>query len=167
MSYQNPKVISGGTETCNGYMKTITTFNGEYISTNPKCDKSISNSSNLLLGNPGSTMAFSWKPTIIYAAPSNSSVSYKSEVVYKNSGVDIKYPSYSRSNSAAMLADGSATITTGTGVGVINQSVKILGTTNARNTIDVLQGNDTNKVGSLTRTDIKNAIHKNVEIMTK
>jgi hypothetical protein len=39
--------------------------------------------------------------------------------------------------------------------------------TNARNSIDVLQGNDTNKVGSLTRTDIKNAIHMNVETMTR
>lgn len=148
-------------------MKTITTFQGAYAFTDPRCDKSISNSSNLLLGNPGSAMGFSWKPTIIYAAPSNSSVSYKSEMSYKNNGVQVKYPSYSRSNNVATLADGVTTVTTGTGVGVINQSVKILGTTNARNTIDVLQGNDTNKVGSLTRTDIKNAIHKNVEIMTK
>lgn len=39
--------------------------------------------------------------------------------------------------------------------------------TTGRNTLDVLQGNDSNKVGSLTRTDIKNAIHQNVETMTK
>lgn len=112
-------------------------------------------------------MGFSWKPTIIYAAPTNSVVKYTSEISYDNAWVPLKYPSYSRSNNSVSLADGTATATTDIWVGVINQSVKILGMTNARNTIDVLQGNTTNKVGSLTRVDIKNAIHKNVEIMTR
>lgn len=125
-------------------------------------------SSNLLMENPSSPMIFSWQPKIILASPQTNVVSYASEISYKNSGVDVRYPSYSRNNSSALDEFGTSdSITSTTGSGVINQSVKILGMTNARSTIDVLEGNNTNKVGSLTRTDIKNAIHKNVEIMTR
>lgn len=109
-------------------------------------------------------MSFSWKPTIIYAAPTNSTVKYNSEISYSNGGQSVVYPSYARSTNSNTLEDG--TVVTATN-GVINQSVKILGMSNSRSTIDVLEGNNTNKVGSLTRTDIKNAIHKNVEMMTK
>lgn len=48
-----------------------------------------------------------------------------------------------------------------------NQSVKILGISNSNNMFNTLSGNTVNNVSSLTRVDIKNAIHKNVEIMTK
>lgn len=54
-----------------------------------------------------SIMSFSWKPTIIYAAPLNSVVKYTSEVSYTNTNgaVDVKYPSYARSTNSNMLAD--------------------------------------------------------------
>jgi hypothetical protein len=169
MTYQNPIVIGGGTEVCNGYMKTITTFNGSYTSTNPTCSRP--DSSNLLMNSVpfASPMTFSWKPTIIYAAPANSVVKYTSEISYTNGSVNVIYPSYNRSNGSALAANGAvmALSATNTGSGIINQSVKILGMTNGRNTIDVLQGNNTKAVGSLTRVDIKNAIHKNVTIMTQ
>lgn len=167
MSYQNPSNITGGTEVCSGYMKTITTFNGAYTYSDGACNRPDSSSILISPTNINSTMGFSWIPKIIYATPANSVVKYTSEIAYKNGGVDVKYPSYSRNNSSTTLADGTILSVADTGVGVVNQSVKILGMTNARNSIDVLQGNDTNKVGSLTRTDIKNAIHKNVEIMTR
>ncbi|MDP2103569.1 MAG: hypothetical protein Q8K26_01450, partial [Candidatus Gracilibacteria bacterium] len=166
ISYQNPSNITGGTKDCDGYMKTITTFNGAYTFSSALCNRP--DSSNILMTPTtlGSIMSFSWKPTIIYAAPSNSVVKYTSEISYTNPNgvVDVKYPSYARSTSSSTLADGTTVTVTN---GVVNQSVKILGMSNSRNTFDILSGNDTNKVGSLTRTDIKNLIHKNVELMTK
>ncbi|EKD44298.1 MAG: hypothetical protein ACD_71C00181G0001, partial [uncultured bacterium (gcode 4)] len=166
ISYQNPSNITGGTKDCDGYMKTITTFNGAYTFSSALCNRP--DSSNILMTPTtlGSIMSFSWKPTIIYAAPSNSVVKYTSEISYTNPNgvVDVKYPSYARSTSSSTLADGTTVTVTN---GVVNQSVKILGMSNSRNTFDILSGNDTNKVWSLTRTDIKNLIHKNVELMTK
>lgn len=96
-------------------MKTITTFNGAYTS-NGACNRP--NSSNLLISPTtlGSTLVFSWKPTIVYAAPPSSSVTYKSEISYMNGSDSIKYPSYSRSNNAATLSDGITAVSTGTGV---------------------------------------------------
>jgi len=169
MSYQNPIVIGGGTEVCNGYRKTVTTFNGSYTSTSPSCSRP--DSSNILMNSVpfASNMTFSWKPTIIYAAPANSIVKYASEISYTNGSANVAYPSYNRSNSSALTANGTvmALNATNAGSGIINQAVKILGMSNSRNTIDVLNGNNTNAVGSLTRVDIKNTIHKNVEIMTR
>lgn len=100
MSYQNPKVTPGsGTELCNGYMKTITTFNDpKYMTGGSVNDCYRPDSSNILLSNPSSSMSFSWKPTIIYAAPTNSTVKYSSEISYTTGSVSVKYPSYSRTN---------------------------------------------------------------------
>lgn len=85
ISYQNPSNIIGGTKDCDGYMKTITTFSGTYIPSNALCNRP--DSSNILMTptNLGSTMEFSWKPIIIYAAPQNNNVKYSSEISYKNS----------------------------------------------------------------------------------
>ncbi len=128
-------------------------------------------SSNLLMTSTpfASNMTFSWKPTIIYAAPANSIIKYTSEISYTNGSANIVYPSYNRTNNSASTALGAVMTlsATDTGSGVINQAVKILGMSNSRNTIDVLSGNNTNAVGSLTRVDIKNAIHKNVVTMTQ
>ncbi len=164
ISYQNPSNITGGTKNCDGYMKTITTFNGLYTPSDTACSRP--DSSNILMTPTtlGSTMGFSWKPTIIYAAPLNNVVRYTSEISYNNNGNLVKYPSFARSTASTTLADGTAVVATS---GIINQSVKIFGITTGRNAIDVLEGNNTSKVGSLTRTDIKNAIHKNIETMTR
>lgn len=138
LSYQNPSNIIGGSKACEGYEKTVTTFNGTYVSTASKCDKSSTSSSNLLI-NPAtlnSTMNFSWKPTIIIASPKNNVVTYASEITYTNGGQGVAYPSYARSTNSNTLADGTVVAATN---GVINQSVKILGMSNSRSTIDVLE----------------------------
>lgn len=165
MSYQNPLNITGGTEVCNGYMKTIATFNGVYTYSNA-CNRP--DSSNILMTPTtlNSTMGFSWRPTIIYATPANSVIKYTSEISYTNSNgsVVVRYPSYARFSNSDTIADGTAVTST---VGVVNQSVKILGMSNGSNIFDTLSGTTANNISSLTRVDIKNAIHKNVETMTR
>lgn len=111
ISYQNPTIISGGTEICNGYMKTISTGIGSYTqSTNTPCYRP--DSSNILIvpvvpiAPNSSAMDFSWKPTIILASPVTSLVNYKSEISYTNGTTNVTYPSYNRSNNSALSATG-------------------------------------------------------------
>lgn len=166
LSYQNPSVTVGGTKNCEGYVKTITTFNGVYMTGGSLDVCNRPNSSNILITPDSltSTLGFSWTPKIIYAAPQNSTVKYTSQISYKNGTVDVKYPSFARSTASNTLANGTVV---GTSNGVVNQSVKILGVSNSNNLFDVLQGNTSNKISSMTRVDLKNTIHKNVTIMTR
>lgn len=113
ISYQNPLISAGGTEICSGYMKTVSTGMGSYTLSgalaDPLCRRP--DSSNILMSPlvpvaPSSTMDFSWKPTIILASPANSTVKYASEISYMNGSVEVKYPSYNRSNNSALSATG-------------------------------------------------------------
>lgn len=111
LSYQNPLINTGGTEICNGYMKTVSTGMGSYtlsggLSSN-LCNRPDL-SSNILMtpATLSSTMDFSWKPTIILASPANSTVTYASEISYMNGTTNVTYPSYGRSNNSALSATG-------------------------------------------------------------
>ena len=167
ISYQDPKPINA---LCFGYNRTVQTFSapaftvGGYSETDPDCSASTASTMVMVPANYSNPQEFKWTPTIIYAAPANNRVSYASQISYKNGSKTVKYPSWAWSTDSATLADGSATVMT-TASGVINQAVKVFGASN--NAIDVLSGNNTQDLGSLTRTDIKNLIHKNVATLTQ
>lgn len=164
LSFQKPQNEAGGTLVCKAYNETVTTGIASYnkSGTTPSlCNRETpyASSTNVFtptIGGSAFDLGFDWTPTLISSSPSSNAIKYVSEIQYSVGANSIAYPSFSKDTSSSAGAEGASV-----------QAVKILGFTKGTNIFSVLEDNNVDALGSISRTDLKNIIRKNVANLTK